>query len=263
MKKNFMNLNLLVLGMSLLVSVSCSEDEEPTPPEVVASKIKTISFDYGAEVESWTFYYDENDRVTSIDNVWNGGTPEEILYDYSVANQLTIDKGGNITVYELDSEGRIIKEFWDEAKTEYQAYEYNSDGMMNRIIEHYGGTDHLKYDLTIVDNNITNRIRYEDDGTTVREDREFSYTIADNVAAIHQIYQVDSEWKNVGGLYGKQSAKLVEAYVRQITSDPTSSYGATYEYTFDEKNRVATQTKNGTGSGGPFAESWSYTYYED
>ncbi|HNC30865.1 MAG TPA: hypothetical protein PKX08_12715, partial [Cyclobacteriaceae bacterium] len=120
-----------------------------------------------------------------------------------------------------------------------------------------------KYDLTVSNGNTTHRIRYEDDGTTVREDREFTYTIGDNASGIHQIYAVDSEWKNIAGLYGKQSKKLVEAYVRHITDEPETSYGATYTYTFDTKNRVATQTKNGTSSGGNFTESWAYTYYEE
>ncbi|MEO9475724.1 MAG: hypothetical protein ABJG41_09320 [Cyclobacteriaceae bacterium] len=267
MKKYLMVLSGAVLALSMMLTSSCSDDEGGVTPVVEPSLIKTIAIDYsggnGDEVEKWEFIYDDNDRIESINNYWNGDLDDVITYDYSVAGKLTITKSDNPTVYVLDSEGRVIKELWDEAGSEYQAYEYDSDGRMTKVIEHYGGSDHLKYDLTIVDGNVTNRIRYEDDGVTVREDREFTYTIGDNLSGIHQIYQVDSEWKNVGGTFGNQSQKLVDTYTRHITEDPTSNFGATYEYTFDDKNRVATQTKNGTSSGGSFSEAWEYTYYED
>ncbi|WKZ60944.1 MAG: hypothetical protein QY309_05540 [Cyclobacteriaceae bacterium] len=267
MKKYLMFLSMAVLTLSMVLISACSDDEGGGAPEVEASLIKSISIDYsggsGDEVEMWEFIYDDNDRVTSINNFWNGDLDDVILYDYSVAGKLTITKSGNETVYEIDSENRVTKEFWNEEQTEYESYQYNSDGQMIKVFEFYDGTSHLKYDLTILNGNVTNRIRYGDDGVSVTEDREFAYTIGDNVSGIHQIYQIDSEWKNVGGTFGKQSKKLVDSYVRHITADPTSNYRADFEYTFDTKNRVATQTKNGTSSGGPFSESWSYTYYED
>lgn len=264
MKKSKIFLSAIALIASTMFISSCGSDNgSDAPPVVVASKIKKISFNDGFAIESWDFTYDASKRVLSISNVWDGGTPEIIAYDYTVAGKLTIDKAGNKTVYVLDAAGRVIKELWDTAGTEWEGYEYNTDGVMKKVVEHYGGVDHLKYDLTIASSNTTNRIRYEDDGVTKREDRVYTYTPGDNLSAIHQVYAVDSEWKNVGGTFGKQSKKLLASYVRKITADPASTYGATYVYTFDAKNRVATQTKNGTGSGGPFTESWTYTYYED
>lgn len=263
MKKYLMFLSSIVFVLITMLLSSCGDDGGGAAPVVPPAKIKMISFNDGSAVESWEFTYDATDRVVSISNVYDGGTPESINYSYAVANQLTIDKAGSITVYALDANGRVIKEFWNEDKTEWSGYEYDGDGIMKKIVEHYDAIDHLKYEMTITSKNVTHRIRYEDDGTTVKEDREFTYTIGDNASGIHQIYAVDSEWKNVAGLFGKQSNKLVNAYVRHITADPTSNFGATYEYTFDAKNRVSTQTKNGTSSGGPFSESWSYTYYED
>lgn len=254
---------VLLIFSSTLIS-SCSKDSDETDPVVVvSSKIKKIAFNDGYAIESWEFTYDSNDRVSSISNIYDGGTPEMINYNYAVAGKLTIDKAGNLTNYVLDAQGRVSKELWDEAGTEYEGYEYDADGILKKVVEHYGGVDHLKYNLTITSKNVLNRIRYEDDGVTAREDRAFKYTVADNLSGLTQTYAIDSEWKNVGGTFGNQSRKLLDSYVRHITSDPSSSYGATYVYTFDAKNRVATQTKNGTGSGGPFSESWSYTYYED
>lgn len=262
MKHYLKFLSIAVLSMSIAFISSCGGDDDGDAPVIPPAKIKIISFNNGDDIESWEFTYDANDRVTSISNIYDGGTPESILYDYTVAGQLTINKGGNITVYALNAEGRVSKEFWNAEKTEWEGYEYNADGIMNKIVEHYDGTDHNRYTLTITNKNVTNRIRHNDDGS-VREDREFSFTIGDNVSGLHQIYAVDSEWKHIGGTFGKQSAKLASAYVRKITADPTSTFGATFAYTFDAKNRVATQTKNGTSSGGSFTEVWTYTYYED
>lgn len=264
MKKYLRFLSAAVLGASTVFIASCGDDETGGGSKVPPAKIKSIAMDYtgdGSEVEEWEFTYDEQGRVELIEISYNGSPDGTREYDYSVANELTITRNGNETVFELDAEGRVIKEFWDSEQTEWEAYQYNSAGYMIKIFEHYDGTDHLKYDLTVDDGNTTNRIRY--DGANITEDREFSYTIADNASGIHQIYAVDSEWKNIAGLYGKQSDKLVEAYVRHITADPTSTYGAVYTYTFDDKDRVATQTKVGTGSGGTFTEKWAYTYYEE
>lgn len=265
MKNSLKYLNSIAICLILIFISSCTTDIEGTSeyPVVPDSKIKQISFNASWGSESWEYTYDPEGRVTSIANSWEGGAPEMITYDYSQAGKLTINKGNNSTNYILDGEGRIIKELWNSEGTEYGSYEYDSEGLLKKIIEHYGGADHKKYENTIAKSNITNRVRYQDDGVTVREDRVFDYTIAENPSSIHQIYAVDSEWKVVGGLYGKQSKKLAKSYVRKLASDPDSSYGASYEYTFDDQNRVATQTKNGTSSGGNFSESWSYTYYED
>lgn len=265
MKNSIKYLNGIAICLTLILLTSCTNDIDGTSeyPVVADSKIKKISFDASWGSESWEYVYDANGRVVSIANSWDGGEPEMITYDYSEAGKLQIKKGDNTTTYILDSEGRAVKELWSNDGSEYAGFEYDADGLLKKVIEHYGGEDHLKYENIIAKANIINRVRYEDDGVTVKEDRVFEYTIANNPSGIHQIYAIDSEWKTTGGLFGRQSNKLVKNYTRKLASDPDSSYGATYEYTFDDQNRVATQTKNGTGSGGSFSESWSYTYYED
>jgi hypothetical protein len=265
MKNSIKYLKLLGLCFTLVLMSSCNDDEDGTEeiPTVQESKIRKITFTAEWGVESWEFNYDENRSVTSIANIWEGGDPEMITYDYSKQGELAITRGGSATIYAIDSQGHITKEFWNEEKTEWAAFEYDSAGFLVKLIEHYGNTDYLKFENTITNGNITNRIRYEDDGVTVREDRVFDYTIADNKNDIPQVFTVDSQWRNTGGFYGIQSEKLANSYVREITSDPNSSFGVTFSYTFDDKNRVVTQTKNGTGSGGSFSELISYTYYED
>jgi hypothetical protein len=263
MKKNLFFYLCMALFMTIVIS--CKDDDDGNPPVVEASLIKTIHLDYdgtGADVEGWEFIYDASDRVTSIINTYNGTVEDTILYDRGTAGKLIITKGGNPTTYELDANGRVSKELWVADGSEYEGYTYNADGILSRIIEHYGGADHLKYDMTVANKNVTNRIRFEDDGVTVKEDREFTYTTGDNASNIQQIYAVDSEWKPVGGLFGEACDKLASGFARHITADPLSNYGVTFTYTFDTKNRPATITKNGTSSGGPYTEILSYTYYE-
>ncbi len=263
MKKNLFF--CLCMAVVMTFTISCKDDDDNNPPVVEASLIKTISLDYdgtGADVESWEFIYDATDRVTSIINSYNGTVEDTILYNFSTPGTLVITKNGSPTTYTLDANGRVSKELWVADGSEYAGYIYDADGILTKIIEHYGGADHLKYDLTIANKNVTNRIRYEDDGVTVREDREFTYTIGDNASNIQQIYAVDSEWKPVGGLFGEASAKLSSGFVRHLTSDPLSMYGVSYVYSFDAENRPATILKNGTSSGGPYTEVLSYTYYE-
>lgn len=265
MKNSLKYLKAIAICFTFIFVSSCTNEIDGTSeyPFVPDSKIKEITFFASWGTESWEFTYDANGRVTNIANSWEGGAPDMIMYDHSQAGKLTINKGGNLTKYDIDGEGRVSKELWNDEGTEYAAFEYDSEGFLSKIIEHYSGADHLKYENIITKNNITNRVRYQDDGVTVREDRVFEYTIADNPSSIQQTFTVDSQWKNAGGLFGRQSKKLAKSYVRKLTSDPDLSYGASYDYTFDDENRVATQIKNGTGSGGNFSESWSYTYYED
>lgn len=266
MKTSFKHLKAVAVCITFIFATCCTNEIDGTSeyPFVPDSKIKKLSFIAPWGTESWEFNYDNEGRVISIANSWEDGAPDMITYDYSEPGKLTITKSGYDTNYTLDSEGRVSKELWNDAGTEYAAFEYDSaTGILNKIIEHYGGTDHLKYENVIKNGNITNRVRYQDDGVTVSEDRVFEYTIAENPSGIEQVFTVDSQWKNIGGLFGKPTKKLAKNYVRELASDPDSRYGATFDYTFDEQNRVATLTKNGTSSGGSFSESWSYTYYED
>lgn len=196
MKKNLFF--YLCMTALLSITISCDKDDDNNPPVVEASLIKTISLDYtgdGSEVEGWEFFYNASDRVTSIINTYNGSVEDTILYDYATPGRLIITKSGNPTTYELDANGRVSKELWVADGSEYEGYTYNADGILVKIIERYGGADHLKYDMTVANKNVTNRIRYEED-LTVREDREFLYTTGDNASKIQQIYAVDSRMEN-------------------------------------------------------------------
>lgn len=265
MKNPFKYIKAFAICFTFIFVSSCTNEIDGTSeyPFVPDSKIKELSFIADWGTESWTFSYDDQGRVTEIANSWEGGAPDMITYDYSEAGKLTITKGSSVTNYTLDSKGRVSRELWNSAGTEYAEYKYDeATGILSKVIEHYDGEDHLKFENKINKGNITNRIRYFDDGVTVREDRVFEYTIANNPSDIQQVFTVDSQWKNAGGLFGLSTNKLAKNYVRLVSSDPDSRYGVTFDYTFDDQNRVATFTKNGTSSGGSFSETTALTYYE-
>ena len=217
MKKSLMYLCAGALAVSALFLSSCNGDDDGgNGPDVVASLIKTVGVVYeGDGVETYEFIYDANKRVTSINNVWTGegeepGEPSVIAFNYTVANQLTITRDGSNTVYEIDGGGRITKEFWDSEKTEWAAYEYNAEGYMTKLIEHWGGTDHVKFTIDIQNENVIRHTRYNDAGA-VNRIKEFKFVTSGsgNLSALQQTNAVDSNWKVIGGFYGKASKQLV------------------------------------------------------
>lgn len=258
----FLSMALLVSGMVFMSA--CSDDEggggnNEAPP----SLIKKITFDPSYDApETYEFTYDDQDRVTSIENIYDGGDPEMITFNYSVANKVTVNKGGSISTRTLDSEGRVISGrplYGGAPEDEYFVYEYDEDGFISKVFEHYDGEDHLKFELDTENGNVTKHTRYGDDGVTANRVKTFFFTPGNNESAIPQENVIDSNWEAVGGLYGKRNKKLVDKLEYYNTADPTEVFTTTITYTFDEKNRPATITRTGDG----FTEVYTYEYYED
>jgi hypothetical protein len=236
---------------------SCNKDDDDDDPIVVeASKIKTLGVNYGDGTEGYEFVYDNNDRVMKIYNSWEGEVVDTIKYDYSVSGKLTITKEGNATVYEVNAQGLVTKEIWDE--TSYASYTYSADGYLTGIKEFWDGTDHKKFDVEVTSNNIMKHTRYGDDGVANRI-KTFTYTTGDNKSELHQANAVDSNWKTIGNLFGKPSTKLVDFLKYWEPGDEANTGTTTITYTFDTKNRVATMTRAGDG----WQEIFTYSYYED
>ncbi|MCB8994131.1 MAG: hypothetical protein H6538_00825 [Bacteroidales bacterium] len=261
-----MKKNLFFFGLAVLISaslVSCKKDDNNKDTTVKASLVKTISFDaaWAGGVERWEFFYDATSgKVTSFDNYWDGTLDKTILYDYTTAGKLTLTRDGSTYAsYDINDKGYITKEDWGGG--EYAAYEYNADGYLVKVIEHWGDADHLKYQMTITNGNITKITTFDDDGVTVKKEKEFFYTIGDNVNNIHQANAVDSDWKTMGNFYGKPSKKLVDHFdYWDPRVQPISKSTSSLTYEFDAKNRPSVVTKVLTDL---TTEVWSYTYYED
>lgn len=255
--KKYLNYMMVALLMAA-VTVSCDKDDEETTPEVKASLVKTIKAVYGVdEYETWQFTYDSDRRLTKVDNYWIEDFDKAYTYDYSVAGKLSVTRTGNDpTVYDLDSEGRITKEDWGGG--EYAAYEYNAEGYMIKITEYWGGASHDKFDIEITNGNTTKHTRYDDEGVVNRY-KVFTYTPGDNVNNLDQANAIDSRWKNVTGLYGKNSKKLVDHLdYWNGPGEEANTKTTTIAYTFDAQNRVATITRSGDG----WQEVFEYTYYD-
>lgn len=222
-----------------------------------SSLIKTIGVVYPDGVEKYEFTYDgTTKRITKIDDYWNESLDKTITYDYSVAGKLTINSGSNATVYDINSNGMVTKEDWGGG--EYAAYTYDGDGYLTKIVEYWGGADHLKMEAVVTNGNVMKHTTYDDDGVTPKKIKEFTYTIGDNINAIHQTSMIDNNTKPVGNLFGKPSNKLVDflEYWDPRTSDPKLK--TTISYEFDSKNRPSKITRSGDG----WQEVYTYTYYD-
>lgn len=257
MKKYISFFVMAALAVTSVTTTSCKKDDDDDDNNIVveASKIKTISVNYGDGVEGYEFFYDENKRITKIYNTWEGEAVDTITYDYSQAGKLTITKEDWPTVYELNSEGRVVKEIWDE--TSYATYTYDANGYLTAVNEYWDGADHKKYEVEITNGNVSKHTRYGDDGTISRY-KTFTYTTGDNKSEIQQTNAVDSNWKTVGGLFGKSSSKLVEYLEYWDAGDEANKKTTTITYTFDDKNRVSTMVR----AGADWQESYAFTYYE-
>ncbi|HLO92040.1 MAG: hypothetical protein ACM3ME_00825 [Chloroflexota bacterium] len=257
MKKYISFFMIAALAVSSLTMTSCNKDKDDDNNNVVvpASKIKTLSVNYGDGVEGYEFTYDANNHITQILNSWEGVVVDTIKYDYSVAGKLTITKEGTPTTYELNSAGMVTKEIWDE--TSYASYTYDANGYLTGVNEYWDGADHKKYEVEITNGNVTKHTRYGDDGTINRY-KTFTYTTGDNKSELQQTNAVDSNWKTVGGLFGKASTKLVDYLEYWDAGDEANKKTTTITYTFDAKNRISTMVR----AGADWQESYAITYYE-
>lgn len=260
-----MKKNLLFLCMAVLMAavvVSCKKDDDGDT-NVKSYLLKSVSFeaDWAGGVEMWEFTYDgTSKKVTKFDNYWDGGIDKTVNYDYTMPGMLMLTRdGGTYGEYEMNDLGQITKEDWGGG--EWASYEYNTDGFLSKVYEHWGDADHLKYEMYFANGNITRISTFDDDGVTVKKIKEFAYTVGDNVNGLHQANAVDSDWKTVGNFYGKPSKKLVDYFEywdpREVSPVKSKS---SLSYEFDTKNRVSKVTKTLTDMS---TEIWDYTYYEE
>ncbi len=217
--------------------------------------IKSIEFNTG-DIEKWEFFYDATTKkITYFDDYWNAALDKTLTYDYSVPGKLTLMNGVDVyNTYDLNAQGYIIKDY-----NNGHTFEYNSDGYLTKYNEYWGGAVDNIYEMEITNGNITKITKFAADGVTLKKTKTFTYTVGDNVNGIHQANATDSEWKPMGNLYGKPSAKLLD-YLEYWTPSDLTVYKSSLSYVFDSKNRPSVVTK--TFSSGPGSEVWTYTYFE-
>lgn len=241
--RKFLKMPLLViLAATVIVSCKKSGDDEEVDRQANATPIKTLSAVTVDGTESWTFTYDDKKRVTKIDNYWQGAFDKSIVYDYSVAGKLSIKSGSNEpTKYEMNAAGLITKEIW--SSNEWAAYEYDANGYMTRVIEHWDNADHVKMEAVITNGNIMKHTNYTDAGVVSRI-KEFTYTPGDNVNAIHQASMIDHNTKPIGGIFGKPSKKILASLTYWDPREtPISTRTTTMSYEFDSENRPTKYTR--------------------
>jgi hypothetical protein len=271
MKKSLMFLSTALLAFSMVFMSACSDDEGGGGKEIPPALIKSITLneDNGGYIVSWTFTYDDQDRLI-LTEVNDDGFEYDITYDYSVANRLTeLEDGQWESVFVLDGEGRIIKSLWDsEDETDnFDGYEYDEDGFLIRKYYKEEGVEVTTETASVSNDNIMVHSRF--DGASVDRTKNFTYISnagAINVSNLPQANLINSERRSVSGLYGKGSKKLVDFLELNYTGAPEDYVKNSNTYTFDSENRVLTVTRSGIdfeGNDTGLNEVFTYTYYED
>jgi hypothetical protein len=252
-------IGLLTFALILAtVFTSCKKDNTTTDPNANVYQLKSVSFfaDWAGGTEKREFQYDSvSKNVKMFDDYWEGALDKSITYDYSVSGKLTLKKGADVYgVYDVNAQGYITKD------PDGNTFTYDANGFLSKYYEHWGDADHLKYETTVANGNITKIVTYDDDGVTVKKIKEFTYTVGANLNGLHQANPIDSDWKPVGNLYGKPSAKLVDYFEYwDPRVDPIVKSKSSFTYVFDAKNRPSVATKTLTDLS---TEVWNYTYYE-
>ncbi len=243
MKKILKTSMLMLLSATIIVSCKKKGGSDEEEKKVTATPIKTLSVVTVDGTDSYTFTYDDKKRVSKIDNYWNDVFDKAIVYDYSVSGKLSIKSGSNDpTTYDINSAGLVTKEWWSDE--EWAAYEYDANGYMTKIVEHWGGADHLKMEAVITNGNIMKHTTYDDDGVTVKRIKEFTYTPGDNVNEIHQASMIDHNTKTIGGIFGKPSKKILSSLTYWDPREtPISQRTTTMSYDFDTQNRPIKWTR--------------------
>ena len=271
MKKSLMFLSAAVLALSTVFISSCGDDDEGGGKTIPPALVKSITLDVedGDAVTTWTFTYDDEDRLI-LTEVNEDGFEYDITYDYSVAGKLTeLEDGLYESVFVLDEDGRIIKGLWDASEEDdnFDGFQYDADGFLIRRYYKEDGTEYNVDAATVVDDNITVHSRY--DGSTIDRTKDFTYlpsATALNVSNLPQANLRNSERRTVSGLYGKGSKKLVDFLELNYVGFPDDYVKNKNTYTFDENNRVLTIQRTGTDAEGNdtgLDELFTYTYYED
>lgn len=255
MKKQICFLTMAILLVTSFYSCKKSEsDPEPTP--VTVSPIKSMGVVYGTDVERYDITYDANKRIAQILDYWNAALDKTITYDWTVAGKLTISSAkASSTVYDINSSYMVTKEDWGNG--EYAKYEYDANGYLIKIIEHWGDADHLKMLAEVSNGNVIKHTTYDDDGVTAKKIKVFTFTNGDNVNEIQQTNMVDNNTKPLGNLFGKSSKKLVDFLEYwDPREDPIVKKKTTITYEFDTQNRPTKITRSGID----WQEIYTYSY---
>lgn len=243
--KKIVRLPILVLIIAC-VAVSCKKDNngDDGGKVVAATPIKKLGVVTPDGTDTYEFTYDDKKRVSKIDNYWNGDFDKSIVYSYAVANKLSITSGSNSpTIYEINAAGLVTKELWNSAGTEWSGYEYDANGYMVKVVEHYDNIDHKKMEAVITNGNVTKHTTYNDAGI-VSKVKEFTYTPGDNVNDIHQASMIDNNTKPIGGIFGKPSKKILASLQYwDPRENPVVKKTSTMSYDFDTENRPSKITK--------------------
>jgi len=231
---------------------SCTNDvpDYDGDAEGKVSKVKTLTYKDEYWEETFEFNYLDNGRVSSIINSYEN-TSVDYIFDWSVPGKLTVNKAGEILVYEVNTDGYVTKD--PEEWGYYNVYEYDENGFLIKVTEHWDGGSEVKFEVETRNNNVMKhkRVRSGKD-----YEKAFEFTTGTNLCDIQQTNPVDSYWKNQSGMYGKASNRLLRSQTYGYVGETMTS--VKLGYTFDDNRRPASITRAGTD----WSETVTYTYVD-
>lgn len=228
MKKLTFSLSTL---LALLLSFNACTNDVPSfdeQQEGKPSRVKSLTTEEDGWEETFTFSYREDGRVSSILNSYEGGH-DEIIYDWSVGGKLSITKEGKVSTYDVNEKGYVTS---DPKGDYYNTYEYDDDGILVKVTEHWDGGSEVKFTVETKAKNVLKHISKRDGRDY---EKVFGYAPGLNMCHIQQTNPVSSYWKSQSGIHGIASNRIINGQnVGFADSDGTNTK---LSYKFDDFKR--------------------------
>ncbi|HEY5462757.1 MAG TPA: hypothetical protein VIJ95_05825 [Hanamia sp.] len=228
--------SLLAVITSVILFSSCSKDQNPQPANN-ANKLKSYtevvnSTSIGNSTTTFTFGYDNSDRIISITTSLSSG--DKFLFTYPSANTFSMDiyVSGSVSIHEdffLNSNSLMDStyQYNDTQDTTTEKYFYNSGNQLIKMNEY----DY--YAPNSVLSNVTN-YTYDTNGNVVKS------TDSNNEVDTYDYYSdlVNIMPMIIPGQISTKKMNLLKTHT--VTSNGYPVGSAISTYTFDSSNRIST-----------------------
>jgi hypothetical protein len=243
--------SLVLAALLMVAGMSCQKEESVNPPPNSTNKIKTytedVTFQGGHIAETFNVNYDNKDRVISLVSA----TTPSSRFEYKYASdrfEMDIYVVGNLTIhgtFYLNSSGTLVDsvmQYNDTEDTTLTKYVYNGNKQLvqQREYEYSKQTGPVLFGTTYY--------TYDANGLVIKEkDDDYETT-----------YKYDKVIKNTVNIGAPYMPLPIQLPTQTITTDGSDTETVNYTYTFDSKNRLATE-KAEISAGGTVIKT--YTYY--
>ena len=190
--------------------------------------------------------------VYNVSDIDGNSNDTNVSYEYDWRGYPTkmIDADGNITMYEYDGIGRLVKTTFPDGNTETLVYEYGgnqitkTDAIGTEFIYYYDGSGNLEEESIGSWSNIIKEYEYDGFNNCIRE---ITHSDSDNLKTVKYTYDT------------MQRPLTKEVY----DNSNVLVYKETYSYTVTKDYRKETKTVEGTDNAPSIVTSTYYDRYGD